>query len=73
MAAESTTLSLKKTNCNQCKKKLGIMVHVCKCEKQFCITHLNDHSCQYDYKTEGKKKLESQLIIGQLSQKVIPI
>ena len=34
-----------------------------KCEKLFCNIHRNftDHDCKYDYKTESKKRLETEL------------
>lgn len=60
------------------------MVHTCKCEKQVCITHLNDPSQSKTARlrlliipalmiSRGKKQLEAQLVIGPLSQKVAPI
>jgi predicted nucleic acid binding AN1-type Zn finger protein len=54
------------TRCNQCKKKLGIMEYTCKCEKQFCISHLQpqEHACTFNYKAEADvaliKHLESE-------------
>ena len=70
------TLRLKpealKARCAQCSKKLGVMAHVCKCEKQFCTSHLQpqEHQCSYDHRTAAKELLKTQLEIGPLSQKV---
>ena len=51
------------------------MAHVCKCEKQFCTSHLQpqEHQCAYDHRTAAKELLKTQLEIGPLSQKVEPI
>jgi predicted nucleic acid binding AN1-type Zn finger protein len=54
------------TRCSQCKKKLGLMEYTCKCEKQFCISHLQpqEHACTFNYKAEADvaliKHLESE-------------
>jgi predicted nucleic acid binding AN1-type Zn finger protein len=70
-------MSTKKSNprCEQCKKKLGVMAYVCKCEKQFCISHLQpqEHQCAYDHKKEAQALLHTQLDVGPLSQKLEPI
>ena len=52
-----------KKRCTQCKKKLGIMEYKCKCEKLFCISHLQpqDHDCTFNYKAEADKVLIKQL------------
>jgi len=52
-----------KKRCEQCKKKLGIMEYVCKCEKRFCISHLQpqEHGCTFNYKAEAKKAILKQL------------
>jgi AN1-like Zinc finger len=48
--------------CEVCKKKLGLMEYKCKCEKLFCISHLQaeTHSCTFDYKKEMKLHLKKQ-------------
>jgi hypothetical protein len=71
MLPVSTIIS--KPVCTACKKKLGLLGHSCKCEKSFCTAHLHDHICTYDYKANGKRELEAQLLIGPLSSKVDPI
>lgn len=57
---------MKKTVCEQCKKKLGLLHYQCKCEKLFCITHLSaeTHNCTYNYKEEGKKILQKEMDTG---------
>jgi len=55
-----------KPRCTQCKKKLGLMSYTCKCEKLFCISHLQpqEHACTFDYKAAADiiliKHLESE-------------
>ncbi len=58
--------------CEQCKKKVGIMGLNCKCNKLFCVSHLQAelHGCNYDYKKEGKDNLKKTMEVGQLSQKL---
>ena len=53
-----------RTICYICNKKLPFYTIKCKCDKLFCNIHRNftDHDCQYDYKSESKKKLETELI-----------
>lgn len=61
-----------KTRCAKCNKKLGVMIYICKCEKQFCISHLQaeEHQCMYDYKIDGKDKMKKEMIVGKLSDKL---
>lgn len=68
-------MSSKSKRCEQCKKKLGVMEYVCKCEKLFCITHLKpeEHHCGFDHLTAAKALLQTQLTVGPLSVKVEPI
>jgi len=46
--------------CNQCNKKLGVMEYICKCEKRFCISHLQpqEHGCTFDYRKEASKEIQ---------------
>lgn len=57
-----------KSNCNICNRKLSLYDYKCKCDKLFCSVHkyFTAHNCEYDYKTEYKKKLEKEMI------KIIP-
>lgn len=37
------------------------MEFTCKCEKKFCITHLQpqEHSCTFDYKAQERKVIQA--------------
>ena len=63
------------TRCIQCKKKLGVMEYRCKCDKLFCISHLQpqEHACTFDYKVDAAQLLTKQLVVGPLSSKIDPI
>ena len=53
--------SEKKSNrCACCNKKLGLMEYICKCEKRFCISHLQpqEHGCTFDYRKEASKEIQ---------------
>ena len=49
----------KKNRCAMCKKKVGLLGFECKCGKLLCSNHrtAEEHECDYDYRTEGKKRL----------------
>lgn len=50
-----------KLRCFHCKRKLGIiMIMKCHCNQYFCSAHRYKevHNCSYNYKLEGKKKIE---------------
>ena len=52
-----------KVRCFHCNKKLGIiMIMKCHCNQYFCSAHryMEVHNCSYNYKLEGKKKLERE-------------
>lgn len=52
-----------KLRCFHCNKKLGIiMIMKCHCNQYFCSAHRYKevHNCSYNYKLEGKKKLERE-------------
>ena len=51
------------------------MEYKCKCEKLFCITHLQpqEHNCDYDHQADAKAIIKSQLDIGPLSRQIDPI
>lgn len=57
----------KKNRCpfDGCKKKLRLLDITCKCQKTFCINHRHpeQHSCDYDFKNEGREKLKKENII----------
>ena len=54
----------KKCECTGCNKKLMISDLKCKCNKYYCSMHrfATDHQCGYDYKSDGNKILEKQLV-----------
>ncbi|KAK4770649.1 hypothetical protein SAY87_031181 [Trapa incisa] len=46
--------------CEICKKKVGLLGFICKCEKGwFCREHRypESHGCTYDYKEEGREMI----------------
>lgn len=45
--------------CYKCKKNKYIILD-CKCKKKFCMKHLNNHKCSYDYKEEQKIKIQKE-------------
>lgn len=52
-----------KLRCYHCNKKLGIiMIMKCHCNQYFCSAHryMEVHNCSYDYKENGRKKLERE-------------
>ncbi len=51
-----------KCSANGCTKKVGLVSFMCRCEKKYCNKHRmpETHNCQYDYKTNGKLKLEQE-------------
>ena len=50
--------------CNVCKKRLLLTSMACRCGLKFCDMHRypEEHECSYDYKAEGRKALEKQLV-----------
>ena len=64
----------KKPRCPICKKKLGLMIFTCQCEKRFCINHIQPelHECTYDHKTKQRKELKKLLPLV-CAEKVIKI
>ncbi len=44
----------------------------CKCDKIFCVSHLQGeiHECTYDYKKEGIENLKKVMEVGPLSEKI---
>lgn len=52
-----------KSRCTQCRKKLGLMEYKCKCDKLFCISHLQpqEHACTFNYKAEADAALMKHL------------
>lgn len=49
-----------KKKCQNCKKKLGIVVYGCKCNlKSLCAKckYPENHNCKFDFVADAKKKL----------------
>jgi hypothetical protein len=48
-----------KKKCWECKKKVGLTGIECRCRYVFCGQHRypDDHSCDFDFQTMGKKRL----------------
>ena len=48
---------------NCCRKKLGLIPLVCRCGASFCASHLpaEEHSCTFDYRADGLKKLTAAM------------
>lgn len=57
--------------CSQCNKKLGLIDYTCKCEKRFCISHLQpqEHACTFNYKAEADLLLKKYLNSEQHTEK----
>ncbi len=53
----------KKGHCQVCRKKLGLMPFLCRCEGEFCATHRlpEEHSCSFDQQAAGKALLAKSL------------
>jgi hypothetical protein len=51
----------KKNRCAVCRQNVGLLGFECKCGRLLCTAHrqAEEHSCDYDYRTEGKKRLEA--------------
>ena len=49
--------------CGVCQKSLPLTSIECRCKHKFCDLHRypEDHTCAYDYKSEGRKALAKQL------------
>jgi predicted nucleic acid binding AN1-type Zn finger protein len=64
VVSEKKQVMPKRCECDGCNKKLVLTDFACKCEKYFCSTHryVNDHKCNYDYKSEGINNLKKQLV-----------
>jgi predicted nucleic acid binding AN1-type Zn finger protein len=64
VVVESKRTMPKKCECSGCNKKLMLTDLQCKCNKYFCMSHryATEHKCDYDYKTEGLKNLENNLV-----------
>lgn len=67
-----STEKKKAPKCEVCKAKLIVMAYTCRCEKQYCITHLPalEHACPFNYKGHANKVLADQLDNSGLASKL---
>ena len=58
MDISKNTGLIKLDRCMKCNKKT-LIIYKCKCEKQFCATHMHSdtHDCSYNYKLKHKEFL----------------
>lgn len=56
--------SKEKKRCFKCNKKIKVIGYDCKCDNIFCTKCRlpEDHSCIFDFKSEGKKRLGDSLV-----------
>mmetsp|Transcript_19456 Transcript_19456/g.68899 ORF Transcript_19456/g.68899 Transcript_19456/m.68899 type:complete len:244 (-) Transcript_19456:304-1035(-) len=61
-AAGAKKKQKKKSRCLTCRKKVGILGFVCKCEALFCEKHRHpdDHACTFDFSSQHKAVLEKR-------------
>jgi hypothetical protein len=66
--------SSKKQRCEHegCKKKLGLLGFLCKCEKNFCSNHraAEVHKCTFDFQEKHKKDLLKYMSTAVRAEKV---
>jgi hypothetical protein len=51
--------------CQICNKKINSIyldLYTCKCSNIYCSGHIQDHKCNYDYKSQYMKILKDQLV-----------
>ena len=54
----------KAARCEACRKKLNammIIVNKCRCGGIYCVTHLHDHDCTFDYNKSFREKMSKEL------------
>ncbi|XP_075715616.1 AN1-type zinc finger protein 6-like [Rhinoderma darwinii] len=66
---------VKKVNrCHVCRKRVGLTGFDCRCGNIFCGIHRysDRHSCSYDYKAEGAKKIrkENPVVVAEKIRKI---
>lgn len=64
VVSEKKRVMPKRCECDSCNTKLMLTDFACKCEKYFCSKHryVDDHKCNFDYKSEGVNNLKKQLV-----------
>jgi hypothetical protein len=56
-----------------CKKKIAITSYPCKCKKNLCQEHMNEHECTFDYRAEQTEKLMKYMSTPVVAQKIVPV
>ncbi|KAI4985425.1 hypothetical protein ZWY2020_018055 [Hordeum vulgare] len=63
-AVDSSVASVKQppvaaSRCAACRKKVGLLGFLCRCEGTFCSVHRysDKHDCGFDYKTAGQEQI----------------
>jgi hypothetical protein len=56
------TISVDKSRCFECKKKVGLTAIECRCGNVYCGPHrtAEKHMCTFDFKTLGRTHIEKQ-------------
>jgi hypothetical protein len=56
-------MGVKDNRCEVCNKRLGLIVHTCKCGKRLCALHkgLSDHLCSFNFKSENIEKMKMNI------------
>ena len=62
LPVEKSNSLIARCSIDDCRKKVGIMPIVCRCNAIFCSKHRipESHNCTFDYKTSGKEILQKQ-------------
>ena len=72
---DTCSLELATSNeCFHCSKKIGLLGVKCRCGQYFCIKHrhMEDHGCNFDYKThmKGILKIENPCSVAKKLDKI---
>lgn len=63
-----------RNRCFSCNKKVGLTGFRCRCDNLFCSMHRysDQHECSFDYKTDGRAKLErdNPQVVGAKIRKI---
>ncbi|KAF7061386.1 hypothetical protein CFC21_068084 [Triticum aestivum] len=51
--------AVRASRCAACRKKVGLLGFLCRCEGTFCSVHRysDKHDCGFDYKTAGQERI----------------
>ncbi|KAF4318847.1 hypothetical protein BBO99_00006737 [Phytophthora kernoviae] len=62
LAENKQPVQKNRRRCWECKKKVGLTAVTCRCDYTFCDKHryAEEHSCAFNFKTAGKRKLEAE-------------